>query len=325
MFKERTSETTEGDLRSRMSRLQLDGEDMIEMFRTMCIIRNFEYNADKLYAMGKVHGTMHLSAGQEAVAVGTNRAMREDDSLINHHRGHGHFISKGADLNLMMAEFLGKDTGYCRGRGGSMHIADFASNNLGANGIAGGSIPLTVGVGLALQMQRKDQIVLGIFGDGAANEGVFHESMNMAALWKLPILYVCENNQYGMSMPVDRASAKLPIAQRAEGYEMPWDCIDGNDLLTVYETMKNAVQHVRSGEGPVLIETLTYRYFGHSKSDRNLYRTKDEIEDWKQHKDPINRLEPGHVRHPAVPGNYQPPRERYPGSGWGDSQAGGDQ
>jgi len=275
---------------SRAERLRLSEETLIDMYRTMCIIRHFEYMADKLYGLGKVHGTMHLSAGQEAVAAGTSRAVRPDDYLINHHRGHGHFIAKGADINLMMAEFLGKDAGYCRGRGGSMHIADFTSNNLGANGIVGGGIPQAVGVGLALQMQKRDQIVVCIFGDGAANQGVFHEALNMAALWSLPILYICENNKYGMSMDVARACAKLPIAQRAEGYGIPWACIDGNDILQVYETMHEAAEHARHGDGPFLVEALTYRYFGHSKSDRNLYRTKEEIEEWRKNRDPIMRF-----------------------------------
>jgi TPP-dependent pyruvate/acetoin dehydrogenase alpha subunit len=170
-----------------------------------------------------------------------------------------------------------------------MHIADFTSNNLGANGIVGGGIPHSVGVGLALQMQRRKEIVITVFGDGASNEGVFHEALNMAALWKLPVLYVCENNKYGMSMDIEKAAAKLPVAQRAEGYGIPWRYIDGNDLLTVYETMQWAEKHVRSGRGPVLVETQTYRYFGHSKSDRNLYRTKDEIEEWRSTRDPIMR------------------------------------
>ena len=269
------------------TRLQLPNEQLIAAYQTMCTIRQFEYMADKLYAMGKVHGTMHLSAGQEAVAVGLSMAVRKDDFFINHHRGHGHFISKGADLNRMMAEFLGKDTGYCRGRGGSMHIADFNSNNLGANGIVGGGIPQSVGVGLALQMQQRSEIVITVFGEGASNEGVFHEALNMSALWKLPVLYVCENNKYGMSMDIERAAAKLPIAQRAEGYGIPWHYIDGNDLLTVFETMKEAEEHIRSGNGPVLVEAQTYRYFGHSKSDRNLYRSKEEIDEWRDIKDPI--------------------------------------
>ena len=272
------------------ARLGLSNEDLVDMLRTMYLIRQFEYMADRLYALGKVHGTMHLSAGQEAVAVGISRATRKDDYLINHHRGHGHFISKGADINLMMSEFLGKENGYCKGRGGSMHIADFTSNNLGANGIVGGGIPHSLGVGLAIKHRKSDALVITLFGDGAANEGVFHETLNMAALWKIPSLYVCENNKYGMSMDVERATAKLPIAQRAEGYGIPWYVIDGNDLLLVYETMKNAADYIRAGNGPVLVETQTYRYFGHSKSDRNLYRSKEEIDSWRTTKDPIMRF-----------------------------------
>jgi pyruvate dehydrogenase E1 component alpha subunit len=270
-----------------LKRLKLSKDELLEMFRRLTTIRQFELMADKLYALGKVHGTMHLSAGQEAVAVGIRHATRIDDYLINHHRGHGHFIAKDADVNLMMAEFLGKEAGYCKGRGGSMHIADFSSNNLGANGIVGGGIPHSVGVGLAMQMQKSDQICIVIFGDGASNEGVFHETLNMAGLWKLPILFVCENNKYGMSMDIERVSAKLPIAQRADAYDIPWHYIDGNDLLTVYETVKQATDSIRAGEGPVFVEAQTYRYFGHSKSDRNLYRSRDEIDEWRTAKDPI--------------------------------------
>ena len=274
----------------RVKQLKMSDDSLIGLYRTMCTVRHFEYMADKLYAAGKVHGTMHLSAGQEAVAAGISLALNPDDYLINHHRGHGHFIAKNADINLMMAEFLGKDVGYNHGRGGSMHIADFQSNNLGANGIVGGGIPQAIGVGLALKMQKRKEICVCIFGDGAANEGVFHEAMNMVALWKLPVLYVCENNKYGMSMDVERATSKLPIAQRADAYGIPWACVDGNDVVEVYDAMKTAVEHIRSGAGPYFVETLTYRYFGHSKSDRNLYRTKDEIEDWKQNRDPIMRF-----------------------------------
>ena len=288
----------------RMRRLELSDETLIGLYRTMCTIRHFEYTADRLYAAGKVHGTMHLSAGQEAVAAGTSLAVKPDDYLINHHRGHGHFIAKAADLNLMMAEFLGKDTGYNRGRGGSMHIADFQSNNLGANGIVGGGIPQAVGVGLALQMQKRSEICICIFGDGASNEGVFHEAMNMAALWKLPILYICENNKYGMSMDVERSVAKVPIAQRADAYGIPWACVDGNDVIAVYDAMKTAVEYIRAGKGPYFVETVTYRYFGHSKSDRNLYRSKEEIEDWKQNRDPIMRFK-NHLLHSEVLGEEQ--------------------
>jgi pyruvate dehydrogenase E1 component alpha subunit len=286
---EKPKMSSNGDLNLKLEELGLVSDRFVDMFATMSKIRHFERMADRLYASGKVHGTMHLSAGQEAVAVGLGSALQADDYFLNHHRGHGHFIAKNADVNRMMAEFMGKDTGYCRGRGGSMHIADIEANNLGANGIVGGGLSLAVGVGLALQMQRKDQIVVVVFGDGAANEGIFHESLNMAALWKLPVLFVCENNLYGMSMHVDRATAKLPIAQRAEGYGMKWHYIDGNDLLLVYETMRQAVNDVRHGNGPVFVESETYRFFGHSKSDRNLYRTKEEIEDWRE-LDPILRI-----------------------------------
>ncbi len=288
-YKKTIKKPSQKEFMAQVERLGLSNDKLVEMYTTMCIIRRFERMADQLYAAGKVHGTMHLSAGQEAVAVGLGRALNMDDYFLNHHRGHGHFVAKGADMNLMMAEFLGKEAGYCKGRGGSMHIADIEANNLGANGIVGGGISLAVGVGLALQMQRKNEIVCVVFGDGAANEGIFHESLNMAALWDLPVLFVCENNQYGMSMQVERAAAKLPIAQRAEGYGMRWHHIDGNDVLLVYETMQDVIEHVRSGKGPALVETETYRYFGHSKSDRNLYRTKDEIEEWKEI-DPIDRF-----------------------------------
>ena len=282
-------ETT--DVLNSAEKLKLSHEQLVEMYRTMIKIRLFEEMADKQYALGKVHGTMHLSAGQEAVAVGTGFAVRKGDYLLNHHRGHGHFIASGADVNRMMAEFLGKDTGYCRGRGGSMHIADVTANNLGANGIVGGGLQLAVGVGLAVQMKKTDQIVLTIFGDGAANEGIFHESLNMAKIWDLPILYLCENNQYGMSANVVNVSAKTPFKARAAAYDIPGYYIDGNDVLAVYETIQEAAEHARSRKGPVFVEAQTYRYFGHSKSDRNLYRTKDEIEYWKTVEDPIFRFE----------------------------------
>ena len=282
-------ETT--DVLEKSKELGLTQEQLIEMYRTMVKIRLFEEMADRQYALGKVHGTMHLSAGQEAVAVGAGFGISKGDYLLNHHRGHGHFIASGADVNKMMAEFLGKDTGYCRGRGGSMHIADVTANNLGANGIVGGGLQLAVGVGLAIQMKKTDNIVLTIFGDGAANEGIFHESLNMAAIWNLPILYLCENNQYGMSANVNRVSALTPYKARAAAYGIPGYYIDGNDVLAVYEFVQKAAENARTGKGPVLVEAQTYRYFGHSKSDRNLYRSKDEIDYWKSIEDPISRFE----------------------------------
>ncbi len=260
-----------------------------ELLRQMYTIRAFEERAEQLYALGKVHGTMHLSIGEEASAVGSIAALRPDDLILSTHRGHGHCIAKGADLNRMMAEFLGKETGYCRGRGGSMHIADVAGGNLGANGVVGGGLPISVGVGLALRMQKRNQIVLCFFGDGAANNGAFHESLNMAAIWKLPVVFVCENNQYAMSLSVHRAFAIERISDRAAAYGMPGVTVDGNDLLAVYQAVSSAVQRARANQGPTLIENITYRWRGHSKSDANRYRTREEIEAWKQ-KCPIRRF-----------------------------------
>jgi pyruvate dehydrogenase E1 component alpha subunit len=260
-----------------------------ELLRQMYTIRAFEEMAEKLYAMGKVHGTMHLSIGMEASAVGSIAALRPDDLILSTHRGHGHCLAKGADLNLMMAEFMGKENGYCRGRGGSMHIADVAGGNLGANGVVGGGIATAVGVGLGLKMQKRDQIILCFFGDGAANLGTFNESLNMAAIWTLPVVYVCENNQYAMSFSVKKAFAIERISDRAAGFGMPGVTVDGNDLMAVHETVSQAVKRARKGKGPSLIENVTYRWRGHSKSDVNRYRTREEIEAWKQ-KCPIKRF-----------------------------------
>ena len=278
------------DILKKADELGLSKDKLIEMYATMVEIRHFEEMATQLYALGKVHGTMHLSIGQEGVAIGTGTVMRDTDYLINHHRGHGHFIASGADVNKMMAEFLGKATGFCRGHGGSMHIADISANNLGANGIVGGGMQLAPGVGIAIQMKKTDQVALVLFGDGAANEGIFQESLNMCSLWKLPVVYLCENNHYGMSAAVEQVSAKIPFTHRAESYNIPAYFIDGNDALAVVEFMQKAVNHARSGKGPVFLEVETYRWLGHSKSDRNLYRTKEEIERWKA-KDPIKQFE----------------------------------
>jgi pyruvate dehydrogenase E1 component alpha subunit len=260
-----------------------------DLLRQMYTIRAFEEMAEQLYAMGKIHGTMHLSIGMEASAVGAIAALGPDDLILSTHRGHGHCIAKGADLNRMMAEFMGKATGYCRGRGGSMHIADVAGGNLGANGVVGGGIATAMGVGLGLKMQKRDQIVLCFFGDGAANLGPFHESLNMAAIWGLPVVYVCENNQYAMSFSVKRAFAIEHISDRAAAYGMPGVTVDGNDLAAVYEAVSQGVKRARGGGGPSLIENVTYRWRGHSKSDANRYRTQKEIEAWKQ-KCPIKRF-----------------------------------
>ncbi|MFZ1400071.1 MAG: thiamine pyrophosphate-dependent dehydrogenase E1 component subunit alpha [Candidatus Promineifilaceae bacterium] len=261
-----------------------------EALRKMHLIRLFEEKAESLYALGKIHGTMHLSIGQEASAVGACLALNPDDYILSTHRGHGHCIGKGAEPKLMMAEFFGKDVGYCRGRGGSMHIADVAGGNLGANGIVAGGIPLSTGVGLSIKMQQLGKVCLTFFGDGAANEGAFHESLNLAAIWQLPVVYICENNRYAMSMPVEAAFPIAQISQRAVAYNMPGVTVDGNDLFAVYEAVKTAVTRARAGEGPSLIETITYRWRGHSKSDRQRYRTRDEVKAW-QARDPIAHLE----------------------------------
>lgn len=268
----------------------LGPEELKRMLQDMHVIRAFEERAEQLYALGKVHGTMHLSIGQEATAVGASNALRDGDYLLNHHRGHGHCLAWGSDVNRMMAEFMGREDGYCRGRGGSMHIADVESNNLGANGIVAGGVPIAVGVGLSIKMRKTDQVCMVIFGDGAANEGAFHESLNMAAIWKLPVVYLCENNQYAMSMSVKRSFTIENISTRAASYNIPGATVDGNDVLAVYEAISQAAEHARSGQGPSLVEAKTYRYKGHSKSDRQLYRTREEVNDWMDNRDPIKRF-----------------------------------
>jgi acetoin:2,6-dichlorophenolindophenol oxidoreductase subunit alpha len=268
---------------------ELPREKLAWMLQRMCEIRYFEEKAEDLYIRGLVHGTMHLSIGQEAGSVGSIATLRPEDLIIHHHRGHGHTIAKGADLTTMMAEFLGKETGYCRGRGGSMHIADIPGGNLGATGVVGGGIPTAVGIALALQMRRSEQILLSYFGDGATNEGEFHESLNMASTWKLPVVFICDNNQYGMSMHVSKVMNIKNISTRAASYGIPGITVDGNDVLAVYEAVLEADERARSGQGPSLVDCLSYRWRGHSKSDRNLYRTAQEIDDWK-HKCPIRRF-----------------------------------
>jgi pyruvate dehydrogenase E1 component alpha subunit len=273
-----------------MGKGDLSKEKLVQMLSKMRRIRAFEEKADQLFALGKIHGTMHLSIGEEATAVGSIAALRPDDYITSTHRGHGHCIAKGADLKLMMAEFLGKETGYCRGRGGSMHIADVDAGNLGATGVVGGGIATAVGAALSIKMLGQDKVVLCFFGDGAANLGIFHESLNLAAIWKLPVVFICENNQYAMSMSVKRAFPIENIADRASAYAMPGIVVDGNDVLAVYEVVAEAVDRARSGGGPSLVECKTYRWKGHSKSDQERYRTREEVAAWKK-KDPIARFE----------------------------------
>lgn len=260
-----------------------------EMLRLMYETRAFEEQAEKSYMLGKIHGTMHLSIGQEASAIGSISTLESDDYILGHHRGHGLCIAKGADLNLMMAEFYGKEVGYCRGRGGSMHIADVSGGNLGANGVVGGGIPMAVGVGIGLKMRGDNRVLLSFFGDGAASTGAFHESMILAVLFHVPVVFICENNQYAMSFPADKWTTSARLAGFARLYGMPGTATDGNDILAVQRAVQEAVDQARAGGGPSLIVNNTYRYRGHSKSDRNRYRTQEEIEEWKRN-DPILRF-----------------------------------
>lgn len=270
--------------------LATDKAAALAALESMLTIRSFEEAVDGLFARGLMHGTMHLSIGQEASATGVCAALEPTDYITSTHRGHGHCIAKGADLTRMMAELLAKQTGYCRGRGGSMHIADTKTRNLGANGIVAGGIPIAAGAALAQKMRGETNVVVSFFGDGATNEGAFHEALNLAAIWDLPVIFVCENNKYGMSNSTELSMRVDKISDRAFAYGMVGVTVDGNDVDEVYQAAKTAVERARSGNGPTLIECETYRWKGHSKSDKNLYRTKEEIDEWKA-KDPIVRFQ----------------------------------
>ncbi len=253
---------------------------------TMWRIRIFEEAVEDLYGRGMMHGTMHLSIGQEAVPTGACLALRTDDQITSTHRGHGHCIAKGADLNRMMAELLARDNGYSRGRGGSMHIADFATGNLGANGIVAGGAPIAAGAALANQMQGSDRVTVCFHGDGAIGEGAWHEALTLASMWSLPVIFLCENNQYGMSKPAREAFKVERLSDKAAGYGIEGVTVGGNDVDAVFDAVRVAVDRARRGEGPTMIEAITYRWRGHSKSDTNRYRTKEEIAEWKG-RDPI--------------------------------------
>ncbi len=293
------SKTAEPAAQASPAYKRLGRETLHMALRQMVLIRRFEEGAEQAYMRGLVHGTMHLSIGQEASAVGVGINLQEGDCITSTHRGHGHCIAKGAEPKYMFAEFFGKDTGYCRGRGGSMHIADVAGGNLGANGIVGGGIPIAVGAALALKQTRKPNVVVCFFGDGANNEGAFHEGLNMAAIWKLPVVFVCENNQYGMSTSIERSTAVKRVSMRAAAYNMPGVTVDGNIFADVAEAARDAIERARDAGGPSLVECLTYRHRGHSKSDRNRYRTKEEIDSWIA-RDPIGLLEQDLLRHDLI-------------------------
>ena len=261
-------------------------KEKIEILKKMIAIRKFEAQTEQFIIRGKIHGTCHLYSGEEAVAVGAVAAIREDDYISSTHRGHGHCIAKNASLDLMMAELLGKKTGYCKGKGGSMHIADIDTGNLGANGIVGGSIDIATGAALTSKLKKSNKIVVCFFGDGAANRGNFHGALNMASIWDLPIIYVCENNKYAMSMPFEEAFNINRISDRKTSYGIEGITIDGNNVVEVFNTVKYYSDYTRSGKGPVLVECITYRHKGHSKSDAQAYRTKEEVKEWMG-KDPV--------------------------------------
>jgi len=265
-------------------------EELVGYLKKMLRIRYFEEKVMDLLSRDIVKGASHLYAGEEAVAVGACAAIRGDDYITSTHRGHGHCIARGGDLKLMLAELCGKATGYCRGRGGSMHIADVRTGNLGATGIVGSNIPVATGAGLSIKLRKTDQVVLCFFGDGAVNTGAFHESLNMAATWRLPVVYLCENNLYGMSVSVERAFPFEDIAERAKGYNIPGVIADGMDVLSLKEAVGKAAERARGGEGPTLVECKTYRYYGHSRSDPRVYRPREEERLWRK-RDPIERFE----------------------------------
>lgn len=264
----------------------MNKEDLLCLYEKMVLIRSFEETVFDVFVSGVIAGTVHICSGQEAVAVGACSALERDDYVVSNHRGHGHFIAKGGDPKRIMAELFGKSTGYCGGRGGSQHIACVEIGFLGSNGITGGGIPVATGAGFALRQKRSDRVVLCFFGDGASNQGTFHESLNMSAIWQLPVIYLCENNLYAMSTRFDEAFRISDIAKRAESYGMPGEICDGQDVLAVRKTVERAVNRARNGGGPTLIECKTYRFRGHSKSDTCEYRDPREEERWRR-RDPI--------------------------------------
>ncbi len=266
-------------------------EKILDIYIRMLRIRRFEEQVGVLFSQGQLPGFVHLYIGEEAVGAGVCGALRDDDYIVGTHRGHGHVIAKGGDFNRMMAELFGKSTGYCKGKGGSMHIADFGIGMLGACGIVGGGIPMAVGAGLSAKLRGTDQVSISFFGDGASNEGSFHESVNLAAVQKLPVLFVCENNLYGEFTPMEKVTGVRDIALRAQGYGIPGVIVDGTDACAVYEVATVAVARARAGEGPTLIEAKTHRKGGHAEGEKaflagGVYRTAEELAQ-AQAKDPV--------------------------------------
>lgn len=263
----------------------------IGYLRTMIRIRAFEETVHAMYQKSELFGmSPHLSCGMEAIAVGACDCLRKDDYIVSTHRGHGHCIAKGADMRRMLAELCGKATGFCKGKGGTMHIADVELGILGANGIVGGGIPIAVGAGLSISIRGTDQVSVCFFGDAASNQGTFHEAVNFATIFKLPVIFVCENNLYGLSTPYSYSGATPHVADRAKGYHIPGKSVNGMVVEEVRAAMAEAVKRARNGEGPSIIEGKTYRYYGHSASDNRRYRTREEEEHVKSTSDPIMLL-----------------------------------
>ena len=268
-----------------------DRDLLVELYRKMVSIRLFEQKVEHHFLAGDIPGFVHLYIGEEGIATGVMANMTKEDYIESTHRGHGHTVAKGADLNRMMAEIFGKRTGCCKGKGGSMHIADFSVGMLGANGIVGGGYTLAVGAGLASKLRGDDRVSAVFFGDGASNRGTFHEALNMAAVWNLPVLFVCENNQWASTTPTHTVNSVEDVADRAQGYGVPGYIVDGNDVFAVYEAAKEIIQSIRSGSGPVLLECKTYRIKGHFVGDPEKYRTKEEVQNMQETNDPITRFE----------------------------------
>lgn len=262
---------------------------LTEMYRRMTLVREFELRAIEERRGGLIPGFIHSCVGQEATAVGACLALSPEDVITSTHRGHGHLIGKGGDPKFMMAELAARSPGYCSGRGGSLHIADFSIGILGANGIVGGGIPMATGAALGFQMRKEKRVALAFFGDGASNEGSFHEAANQAGVWKLPVIFFCENNLYGEGTAIRRCTPIDDLAIRADSYGFPGVIVDGNDILAVYEAVRAAKERALHGDGPTFIEAKTYRYRGHYEGDPQVYRTQEELQEW-QKKDPIERF-----------------------------------
>ena len=273
-------------------RIAPEPDECIEMYRQMVLIRQFEELALKLRQEGLIHGVVHPYSGQEAIAVGVCANLRPSDRIVSNHRGHGHCIAKGADIKRMMAELFGRRDGYCKGKGGSMHIADFDIGMLGANGIVGAGLPIAAGAAVAAQLEGSHAVAVGFFGDGATGEGPFHESLNISALMKLPVVWVCENNQYAGDTPIESGLSAHSVADLAAGYDMPGTVVDGNDVLAVYAATREAVQRARAGAGPTLLECKTWRRHGHAYRDVPPpdRRPPDRIAHWEA-RDPIPAFE----------------------------------